>query len=110
MPKPPPKNPAAAARKRRFYARHKSDPRWKRTHNRKSREGMQKLCERRGWLRLDRRGGITGVAGYTVVHAGELQRPLLKYLDARGILRTEEELSAEQLIASWREKEQKKNA
>ncbi|MBS1841305.1 MAG: hypothetical protein JSS69_16990 [Acidobacteria bacterium] len=42
--------------------------------------------------------------GFRVCRATALDRPPLKYLDAQGNLRVEEDLSAEELIADWKKK------
>lgn len=104
----PPKDPKAAARKRRYYQRKKKDPAWKAKHNRRSREGMQKLAERRFWSNPMQKPRPPQLRGYAVLAASQLDKPPLKYLDAKGVLRLEEELSAEELIRRWKQEQKKK--
>ncbi|SRR5579885_296710 len=106
----PPKDPKAAARKRRYYQRKKKDPAWKAKHNRRSREGMQRLWEARAWRAIPRKPTPPPEPEeeLSIVSAAQLRSPTLKYLDAAGVLHVEEELSAEELIARWKKEQKKK--
>jgi hypothetical protein len=96
---------ARRARNARYYAKKKQDPAWRAEHNRKCREASSRLYERRAAFGRQKKGGVKGLTGYSIVNARDLASPNLRWRDQHGSLHYEDTRTAEEVIEAWRKKQ-----